>query len=333
MGADDPNGEEAGKVFLEANKAKEGVITLPSGLQYRVIEEGAGMEHPTVGTPCECHYAGRLLDGTEFDSSYKRGTPSTFAPNQVIKGWTEAMQLMVQGDKWEMYIPFGLAYGANGKPPKIPPAATLIFIMEIVKIKGETKPKQMAFPTWTAEELTLWLPKDEAAVVSWREARTAKWEAGDAKLNESYPTRAEFDAWLDKQSKSSKDKSLWKRTRTAKKKAAAAATASAAPAAPAARAPRAELTKESARALLDKVLAAFREPANKAELLGIAKKCDEAGPEQASPNPSRSRSRSRSRSPSPNPSPSPSPNPNPHPSPSPSPSPNPNPNPGPNAWP
>ena len=328
MGADDPNGEEAGKVFLEANKAKEGVITLPSGLQYRVIEEGAGLEHPTVGTPCECHYAGRLLDGTEFDSSYKRGTPSTFAPNQVIKGWTEAMQLMVQGDKWEMYIPFGLAYGANGKPPKIPPAATLIFIMEIVKIKGETKPKQMTFPTWTPEELTLWLPKDEAAVVSWREARTAKWEAGDAKLNESYPTRAEFDAWLDKQSKSSKDKSLWKRTRTAKKKAAAAAAASAAPAAPAARAPRAELTKESARALLDKVLAAFREPANKAELLGIAKKCDEAGPEQASPNPSPSRSRSRS--PSPNPSPSPSPTPNPHPSPSPSPSPSPNPDPNPN---
>ena len=66
MGADDPNGEEAGKVFLEANKAKDGLITLPSGLQYRVIEEGAGMEHPTVGTPCECHYAGRLLDGTEL---------------------------------------------------------------------------------------------------------------------------------------------------------------------------------------------------------------------------------------------------------------------------
>ena len=85
MGADDPNGEEAGKVFLEANKAKEGVLTLPSGLQYRVIEEGAGLEHPTVGTPCECHYAGRLLDGTEFASSYKRGTPTTFAPNQVIK--------------------------------------------------------------------------------------------------------------------------------------------------------------------------------------------------------------------------------------------------------
>ena len=98
----DPNGAEAGAAFLAANKDKDGVITLASGLQYKVLEEGAGMEHPTVSTPCECHYAGRLLDGTEFDSSYMRGTPTTFAPNQVIKGWTEAMQLMVQGDKWEM---------------------------------------------------------------------------------------------------------------------------------------------------------------------------------------------------------------------------------------
>merc|ERR1719382_9585 len=89
-------------------------------------------------TPCECHYAGRLLDGSEFDSSYKRGTPTTFAPNQVIKGWTEAMQLMVQGDKWEMYIPYNLAYGEDGSPPSIPPAACLTFIMEIVKIKGPT---------------------------------------------------------------------------------------------------------------------------------------------------------------------------------------------------
>ena len=136
-----PNGEQAGKVFLAANKAKRGVTTLPSGLQFRVLEEGGGLAHPTVSTPCECHYAGRLLDGTEFDSSYKRGTPSTFAPNQVISGWTEAMQLMVQGDKWEMYIPFGLAYGARGKPPKIPPAAALIFVMEIVAIKGKTTPK------------------------------------------------------------------------------------------------------------------------------------------------------------------------------------------------
>ena len=157
----DPNGAEAGKAFLEANKSKEGVITLESGLQYKVLEEGGGLEHPTVRTPCECHYAGRLLDGSEFDSSYSRGQPTTFAPNQVIKGWTEAMQLMVVGDKWEMYIPYQLAYGAAGKPPKIPAAATLIFIMEIVKIKGETVPKKVTFPEWTAEQLALWLDKDQ----------------------------------------------------------------------------------------------------------------------------------------------------------------------------
>ena len=148
----DPNGEQAGKAFLAANKAKAGVTTLPSGLQYRVLEEGGGLAHPTVSTPCECHYSGRLLDGTEFDSSYKRGTPSTFAPNQVIPGWTEAMQLMVQGDKWEMYIPFGLAYGARGKPPRIPPAAALIFVMEIVEIKGKTTPKAVSSRAGTSSD-------------------------------------------------------------------------------------------------------------------------------------------------------------------------------------
>ena len=98
----DPNGKEAGVAFLEANKSKDGVIVLPSGLQYKVLEEGAGTHHPTASSPCECHYAGRLLDGTEFDNSYKRAKPSVFAPDQVIKGWTEAMSMMVVGDKWEL---------------------------------------------------------------------------------------------------------------------------------------------------------------------------------------------------------------------------------------
>merc|ERR1712244_186401 len=98
------------------------------------------MDHPKVSTPCECHYAGRLLDGTEFDSSYKRGEPTTFAPNQVIKGWTEAMQLMVEGDKWEMYIPSELGYGDRGSPPKIQGGDVLIFRMELLKMKGEKKP-------------------------------------------------------------------------------------------------------------------------------------------------------------------------------------------------
>ena len=270
----DCNGKEAGLAFLAENKDKPGVITLPSGLQYKVLEEGPGMEHPKVGTPCECHYAGRLLDGTEFDSSYKRGQPTTFAPNQVIKGWTEAMQLMVVGDKWEMYIPMELAYGPNGKPPKIPAAATLIFVMEIVKIKGkETTPKTIVYPKWTAEEEALWLDKDEAACQSWRAVRAEKWEAGDEKLRASYPTKEALDEWLDKTCQNSKDKALWKRTRTAKKKAATGG-ADAAPKAPAA------LTAETARKLLDSALTTFKEPANKAELLGIVKECDAMG-EQA----------------------------------------------------
>jgi len=91
-----------------------------------------------------------LIDGSEFDSSYKRGQPTTFAPNQVIKGWTEAMQLMVEGDKWEMYIPSDLGYGPNGSPPKIPGGATLIFTMEIIKIKGD---KVMKAVEWTEEQL------------------------------------------------------------------------------------------------------------------------------------------------------------------------------------
>ena len=127
---------EAGKKFLEENKAKEGVVTLPSGLQYKILKKGSGAHHPTVDSSCECHYEGTLIDGTEFDSSYKRGSPTSFAPNQVIKGWTEAMQLMVEGDKFELYIPSELAYGESGSPPKIPGGSALIFRMEIIKIKG-----------------------------------------------------------------------------------------------------------------------------------------------------------------------------------------------------
>jgi FKBP-type peptidyl-prolyl cis-trans isomerase FklB len=86
---------EAGLAFLEENKQKPGVITLPSGLQYKVLKKGKGPAHPTIDSDCSCHYEGKLIDGTVFDSSYERGEPTTFAPNQVIKGWTEAMQLMV----------------------------------------------------------------------------------------------------------------------------------------------------------------------------------------------------------------------------------------------
>merc|ERR1712216_458673 len=139
-----------GLKFLEENKPKDGVVTLPSGLQYKVLKKGSGAHHPTKDSPCECHYEGTLIDGTEFDSSYKRGEPTTFAPNQVIKGWTEAMQLMVEGDKWEMYIPSDLAYGESGSPPKIPGGSALVFRMEIIKIKGGKKPAMTCEPSTLA---------------------------------------------------------------------------------------------------------------------------------------------------------------------------------------
>jgi len=135
---------EFGFSFLEGNKNKEGVITLPSGLQYKVLRAGDGTDHPTADSSCECHYEGRTAqnypDGTTFDSSYARGSPTSFAPNQVIKGWTEAMQLMVEGDKWEMYIPSELGYGDRGSPPKIGGGDVLVFTMEILKIKGNKVP-------------------------------------------------------------------------------------------------------------------------------------------------------------------------------------------------
>merc|ERR1719197_50952 len=197
---------DQGLKFLEENKGKEGVITLASGMQYKVLRKGSGAFHPTKDSPCECHYEGTLINGDEFDSSYKRGSPTTFAPNQVIEGWTEAMQLMVEGDHWEMYIPMELAYGPGGKPPKIPPAATLIFVMEIMRIKGKSVAKKMVFPEWSAAELELWEEKDEAACEEWRSKRADKWEGGDEKLRASYATREELDAWLDKQCLSSKNK-------------------------------------------------------------------------------------------------------------------------------
>eukprot|EP00927_Polykrikos_kofoidii_P045791 TRINITY_DN398_c0_g1_i1.p1 TRINITY_DN398_c0_g1~~TRINITY_DN398_c0_g1_i1.p1 ORF type:complete len:162 (+),score=38.32 TRINITY_DN398_c0_g1_i1:73-558(+) len=134
--------DAAGTKFLAEKAAEEGVVKLPSGLLYKVLKKGEGTHHPTADSPCDCHYRGTLTDGKEFDSSYKRGEPTSFAPNQVIKGWTEAMQLMVEGDKWEMYIPSDLAYGDRGAGGVIPGKAALIFEMELIKIKGKQVPKK-----------------------------------------------------------------------------------------------------------------------------------------------------------------------------------------------
>lgn len=126
-----------GTAFLAENAAKPGVVTLESGLQYRVLQEGNGSFHPAADSQCLCHYHGTLIDGTTFDSSYDRDEPTSFAPNQVIKGWTEAMQLMVEGDVWELTIPSEMAYGDSGSPPKIPGGSVLIFKIEIIKIKHD----------------------------------------------------------------------------------------------------------------------------------------------------------------------------------------------------
>lgn len=124
---------DAGKKFLEENAQKEGVITLPSGLQYKVLVKGEG-KVPTRSDKVKVHYEGRLLDGTVFDSSYKRNEPSEFTPTQVIKGWTEALTMMPVGSKWQLYIPYELAYGERGAGEDIKPYSTLIFDVELLDI-------------------------------------------------------------------------------------------------------------------------------------------------------------------------------------------------------
>ena len=124
----------AGEKFLAENGAKEGVVTLPSGIQYKVLTEGSG-EKPTVESTVVAHYHGTLIDGTVFDSSYDRGTPATFALNRVVKGWQEVLPMMPVGSKWQVAIPSEFAYGETGAPPKIGGNATLLFDIELVEIK------------------------------------------------------------------------------------------------------------------------------------------------------------------------------------------------------
>ncbi len=123
-----------GEAFLAENAKKPGVVTLPSGLQYKVITPGKG-KTPTVTSTVTTHYAGRLLDGTEFDSSLKMGKPATFRVDGVVAGWTEALQLMQEGAKWEVYVPASLAYGEQGAGGTIPPNATLVFEILLISVQ------------------------------------------------------------------------------------------------------------------------------------------------------------------------------------------------------
>jgi FKBP-type peptidyl-prolyl cis-trans isomerase FklB len=130
--------QKAGETFLAENKTKDGVVALPSGLQYKIITAGTG-PRPAETDSVVCNYRGTLLDGTEFDSSSKRGQPATFPVNGVIKGWTEALQLMPVGSKWQLFVPADLAYGARGAGGEIGPNATLVFEVELISIQEKAK--------------------------------------------------------------------------------------------------------------------------------------------------------------------------------------------------
>ena len=126
--------KKTGEAFLAQNKSKEGVVSLPSGLQYKILKAGDGKK-PTEADTVECNYRGTLVNGTEFDSSYRRGQPATFGVTQVIPGWKEALQLMPVGSKWQLFVPPELAYGERGAGREIGPNSTLIFEVELLAIK------------------------------------------------------------------------------------------------------------------------------------------------------------------------------------------------------
>lgn len=128
--------KQDGAAFLAQNKAKDGVVTLPSGLQYKILKAGDGKK-PGLDDTVVCHYKGTLIDGTEFDSSYKRNQPASFPVKGVIKGWTEALQLMSVGSQWQLVIPSDLAYGDRGAANVIPPYSTLVFEVELVSIQAK----------------------------------------------------------------------------------------------------------------------------------------------------------------------------------------------------
>jgi FKBP-type peptidyl-prolyl cis-trans isomerase len=151
--------KKTGEAFLAANKTKEGIVTLPSGLQYKIIKEGTGPK-PTAEDTVLCHYRGSLVDNTEFDSSYKRGEPLKIPVGGVIKGWTEAIQLMPVGSKWQLYIPSDLAYGERGAPGSpIGPNSTLVFDVELISIEPKPAPKEQ--PKEAPKEAPKEQPKEQ----------------------------------------------------------------------------------------------------------------------------------------------------------------------------
>jgi FKBP-type peptidyl-prolyl cis-trans isomerase FklB len=151
--------KKTGDAFLAANKSKEGVVTLPSGLQYKILKAGTGPK-PAAEDTVLCHYRGTLIDNTEFDSSYKRGEPLKIPVGGVIKGWTEAIQLMPVGSKWQLFIPSDLAYGERGAPGSpIGPNSTLVFEVELISIEPKAAPKEQ--PKEAPKDAPKEQPKEE----------------------------------------------------------------------------------------------------------------------------------------------------------------------------
>jgi FKBP-type peptidyl-prolyl cis-trans isomerase FklB len=138
MGEEAAANKKEGEAFLAANKSKEGVVSLPDGIEYKILKKGDGPK-PAASDTVTVNYRGTLINGTEFDSSYKRGQPVTFPLNGVIKGWTEALQLMPVGSKWELYLPSDMAYGDRGAGADIQPGSTLIFEVELLSIGDKNK--------------------------------------------------------------------------------------------------------------------------------------------------------------------------------------------------
>jgi len=155
-----------GEAFLAGNKTRDGVVTLPTGLQYRILKEGAGMK-PTLNDTVVCHYRGSLIDGTEFDSSHKRNQPASLPLKKLIKGWRDALQLMPVGSKWQLFVPPSLAYGERGAGGVIGPNATLIFEVDLVSIKaaaaGKNNATKQADPIGTAAEIKPEQPPESTA--------------------------------------------------------------------------------------------------------------------------------------------------------------------------
>ncbi len=143
-----------GADFLAANKTKDGVVTLPSGLQYKIVTAGTGAK-PTAKDTVVCNYRGTFINGTEFDSSYKRGQPASFPVGGVIKGWTEALQLMPVGSKWQLFVPPDLAYGERGAGGAIGPNQTLVFDVELISIKGQSSRRRAARRLRSARRIVL----------------------------------------------------------------------------------------------------------------------------------------------------------------------------------